>query len=200
MSEKIKNVTAAVLCGGKSSRMGFDKAFLKDHEQYLLVQTVQKLQTLFTQVVLISNTKTKFSDQKEFCGIPVFEDLFSEKGPIGGISTALKQAQTEYVFIMACDMPLPDVNLIGKMYRGLNLEQVFVCSYRKKPEPLFAFYHKSCLPVFEKHIEKGELRPRSTFSFLKVGIYELNDEEKKSIVNLNTPKDIQKWNQTNNKQ
>lgn len=195
MGKKIKNVTAAVLCGGKSRRMGFDKAFLKEDEQYLLLQTVKKLQTLFEQVVLVSNTKTKFADRADFRELPVLEDLYTEKGPIGGISSALHQVQTEYIFAVACDMPLPDVSLIRRMYRGLNQKQVLVCSHQGKPEPLFAFYHKSCLPVFEKHIEMGELKPRSTFSSLEVKVYELSLEEAKSIVNLNTPEDVRKWNE-----
>lgn len=193
MNEKIKHVTAAVLCGGKSRRMGFDKAFLMDQEQYLLLQTVRELQLLFEQTVLVSNTKAKFEDRTDFGNILVLEDLYTEKGPLGGISTALCQVQTEYIFVMACDMPLPDISLIGRMYRKLGQEQVLVCSHQGRLEPLFAFYHKSCLPVFEKQIKKGELKPRSAYSCLKVGMYYLSDEETKYIVNLNTPEDVQKW-------
>ncbi|PWJ47958.1 molybdenum cofactor guanylyltransferase [Faecalicatena contorta] len=195
MSEKIKNVTAAVLCGGKSRRMGFDKAFLMDEEQYLLLQTVRELQILFEQVVLVSNTKAKFEDRTGFREIPILEDFYIEKGPIGGISTALQEVQTEYIFAMACDMPLPDVSLIGRMYRKLGRKQVLVCSHEGKLEPLFAFYHKSCLPAFEEQIRKNELRPRSAFSSLEVEMYHLSGEEKRSIVNLNTPGDVQKWNE-----
>lgn len=59
--KKIENVTAAILCGGKSRRMGFDKAFLMEDEQYLLLQTAGRLQSRFEQVVLVSNTKAKFA-------------------------------------------------------------------------------------------------------------------------------------------
>lgn len=195
MIEKIKNVTAAVLCGGKSRRMGFDKAFLMDKDQYLLPNTVRKLHILFEKTVLVSNTKAKFENWTDFRKIPVFEDLYTEKGPLGGISTALQQVQTEYIFVMACDMPLPDVSLIGRMYRKLGQEQVLVCSHQGRLEPLFAFYHKSCLPVFKKQIEKGDLKPRSAFSFLTVGMYCLSDGDTKNIVNLNTPEDVQKWSE-----
>lgn len=193
MNEKIKHVTAAVLCGGKSRRMGFDKAFLMDEEQYLILQTVRKLQLLFEEVVLVSNTKAKFEGRTDFKEIPVLEDLYVEKGPLGGISTALRQVQTEYIFAMACDMPIPDVNLIRRMYRELGEEQVLVCRNQERLEPLFAFYHTSCLPVFQRQIAEGELKPRSAFSSLKVKVYDLSHEETKNIVNLNTPEDVQKW-------
>lgn len=195
VSEKIKNVTAAVLCGGKSRRMGFDKAFLMEDQQYLLLETAKELQSLFEQVVLVSNTKAKFEGRPDFAKLPVLEDRYVEKGPMGGISTALEQIQTEYAFVMACDMPLPDVGLIGRMYRKLGQEQVLVCSHQGKLEPLFAFYHKSCLPVFKKQIEKGELKPRSAFPALQVELYCLNDEEMNAMVNLNTPEDVREWNQ-----
>ena len=175
--------------------MGFDKAFLMDDRQYLLLQTARELQGLFGQVVLVSNTKAKFDGRMDFTGLSILEDRYMEKGPIGGIGTALEQVQTEYVFIMACDMPLPDIGLIGRMYRKLDQEQVLVCSHQGKLEPLFAFYHKSCLPVFKKQFEKGELKPRSAFPALNVELYPLSDTEINAIVNLNTPEDVEKWNQ-----
>jgi len=193
--KKIENVTAAILCGGRSRRMGFDKAFLMEDEQYLLLQTAGRLQSLFEQVVLVSNTKAKFAGRTDFTEFRIIEDHYMEKGPMGGISTALEQVQTEYVFIMACDMPLPDTGLIGRMYRKLEEDQVLVCSHQGKLEPLLAFYHKSCLPVFKKQMEIGELKPRSAFPALNVGLYCLSDTEINTIVNLNTPEDVQNWNQ-----
>jgi molybdopterin-guanine dinucleotide biosynthesis protein A len=197
--KKIENVTAAILCGGKSRRMGFDKAFLMEDEQYLLLQIAGRLQSLFDQVVLVSNTKAKFVGRTDFMEFRILEDHYMEKGPMGGISTVLEQVQTEYVFIMACDMPLPDIGLIGRMYRKLEGEQVLVCSHQGKLEPLLAFYHKSCLPVFKKQMEIGELKPRSAFPALNVGLYCLSDTEINAIVNLNTPEDVQNWNQKTSK-
>ena len=195
VEKKIKNVTAAILCGGKSRRMGFDKAFLMDDQQYLLLQIAKELQSLFEQVILVSNTKAKFDDRTDFKEYRILEDHYMEKGPMGGISTALEQVQTEYVFIMACDMPLPDMGLISRMYGKLEQEQVLVCSHQGKLEPLLAFYHKSCLPVFKKQMDKGELKPRSAFPALQVGMYCLSDMEINATVNLNTLEDVQKWNQ-----
>ncbi len=175
--------------------MGFDKAFLKSGEQYLLLQTAKEMQSLFEQVVLVSNTKAKFEGQTVFTGLSILEDRYVDLGPLGGISTALEQVQTEYVFLMACDMPLPDIGLIKRMHRKLDQEQVLVCSHHGKLEPLFAFYHKSCLPVFKKQMEKGELKPRSAFLELHVKQYPLGDTEIKTIFNLNTLEDVNEWKQ-----
>lgn len=175
--------------------MGFDKAFLMEEDQYVLLQTVKELQSLFEQVVLISNSKAKFDGRADFAGLCILEDLYMEKGPMGGIITALEQVQTEYVFMIACDMPLPDIGLIGRMYRKLYQEQVLVCSHQGKLEPLFAFYHRSCIPVLKKQMDKNELRPRSAFPALHVDRYCLSEGEMNAIVNLNTPEDVEKWNQ-----
>lgn len=193
MNEKITHVTAAILCGGKSRRMGFDKAFLRDGEHYLLLNTVRELRFLFERVVLVSNTKAKFEAQSDFRDIPVLEDIYTEQGPLGGISSALLQVDTEYIFVIACDMPLSDISLIARMYQRLGQKQVLACSHQGILEPLFAFYHRSCLPVFRKQLGEGNRKPRSAFPSLEVGVYALSGGETKNIVNLNTPEDIQKW-------
>ncbi|HBG12853.1 MAG TPA: hypothetical protein DDX68_16255, partial [Clostridium sp.] len=89
--------------------------------------------------------------------------------------------------------------LIGRMYRKLEEEQVLVCSHQGKLEPLLAFYHQSCLPILKKQMEIGELKPRSAFPALNVGHYCLSDTEMNAIVNLNTPEDVQDWNQKTTK-
>ncbi|WP_367568668.1 molybdenum cofactor guanylyltransferase [Lacrimispora sp.] len=186
-------MTAAVLCGGRSKRMGFDKAFLMDEQHYLLLETARSLKRLFEQVVLVSDTKSKFAGVEGFEEFGILEDRYIQKGPIGGVSTALEQIQTEYAFIMACDMPLMNLGLIDRMYRKLGREQVLLCSHGEKLEPLFAFYHKSCLPAFRKQIEEGQLKLRSAFSELQVGTYCLSEAEISAITNLNTPEDVERW-------
>ncbi|MFT4106952.1 MAG: molybdenum cofactor guanylyltransferase [Lacrimispora sp.] len=190
----MKDVTAAILCGGKSKRMGFDKAFLMEEEHYLLLETARNLKSLFEHVVLVSDTKSKFAGVKGFEEFGILEDGYIQKGPIGGVSTALEQIQTDYAFVMACDMPLMNLDLIDRMYRKLGQKQVLLCSHGEKLEPLFAFYHRSCIPVFKEQIEKGELKLRSAFSRLQVGTYCLSEAEISAITNLNTPEDVEKWN------
>ena len=173
--------------------MGFDKAFLMDEQHYLLLETARSLKRLFEQVVLVSDTKSKFAGVEGFEEFGILEDRYIQKGPIGGVSTALEQIQTEYAFIMACDMPLMNLGLIDRMYRKLGREQVLLCGHGEKLEPLFAFYHKSCLPAFRKQIEEDQLKLRSAFSELQVGTYCLSEAEISAITNLNTPEDVERW-------
>lgn len=60
MAKIIADCTAVLLCGGKSSRMGFDKALLKIQGQYVILQTAEKLMELFEEVILVTNDSQNF--------------------------------------------------------------------------------------------------------------------------------------------
>lgn len=191
---KILNATAVILCGGKSQRMGFDKAYIKYQNQWLILQNADILQKIFEQVVLVSNVQDKLSDIEALENFPVLTDYLQEKGPLGGIYTALIESETPYIFVMACDMPFISAGLIHKMHRELNENQVVLCVHEDKPEPLFAFYHKSCIPVFKKQLDEDNLKIRYSFNQLKVKMLVLSKEEARgAFANINTPKQLAEW-------
>lgn len=86
--------TAVILCGGKSSRMGFDKSKIEIKGKYLIELIAEKLETVFDEVILVAEKKDKFKTLK----YTVLEDLKKEYGPAGGMHTALKYANSKYVF------------------------------------------------------------------------------------------------------
>ncbi|MGL6197374.1 MAG: molybdenum cofactor guanylyltransferase [Lachnospiraceae bacterium] len=191
---KIQNTTAAILCGGKSSRMGFDKALLKYQHESLLLHKATELNKIFDQVILVSNSREKlavFDGLKKFT---ILTDFMPDCGPLGGICTALLEARTSYVFVTACDMPYLNRSLIYKIYEQMDGNQVALCSHDNKTETLFAFYHKNCLPIFQKQISENNLKVRGEFSKLSVKTIRLTDEDSESaFVNINTPEDLARW-------
>lgn len=190
-----RECTGAVLCGGKSSRMGFDKAFLAGAGgQPLLRQNAQALRGLFATVALVSERSAKLAEVPGLGGFAQWQDHYPEKGPLGGICTALEEAGTPYVFAMACDMPQPDFALVERLWRVLDGAQVALCTHGGKAEPLFAFYHKSCLPVFLRQLAEGNLRLRAGFSQLDVKTLDLPEAEAAAaFANLNTPQQLESW-------
>ena len=190
-----RECTGAVLCGGKSSRMGFDKAFLAGAGgQPLLRQNAQALRGLFATVALVSERSAKLAEVPGLGGFAQWQDHYPEKGPLGGICTALEEAGTPYIFVMACDMPQPDFALVERLWRALDGAQVALCTHGGRAEPLFAFYHKSCLPVFRRQLEEGNLRLRAGFSQLDVKTLELPEAEAEAaFANLNTPQQLESW-------
>src|SRR3974390_477672 len=88
-----------LLAGGKSSRMGVDKAFLKFDGRSLLERGVEALHRV-CPVVAIVGEASKFSN----CGVAVVEDIYRNCGPLGGIHAALTHAPAELNLMLAVDM------------------------------------------------------------------------------------------------
>ena len=103
--------TAVILCGGKSSRMGFDKSKIEIGDKLLIEITAEKLEKLFDEVIFIAENKYKFGNIK----YTVIEDLKKDYGPAGGILTGLEYSSSPYTFFIACDMPFINLEYIKYM-------------------------------------------------------------------------------------
>lgn len=148
--------SAVILCGGKSSRMGFDKCTIKVRNKFLIEIIGEQLEQVFENIVLLSNDKERLWNTKYM----VVEDIIANSGPVGAIYTALKQASSKYVFITACDMPIINVDYIKYMMELIKSENVEgVVSYKSKYiEPLYAFYSIDMISTFEREIKKNNFR------------------------------------------
>lgn len=148
--------TAAILCGGKSSRMGFDKCKIKIGDKYLIEIIGEQLEDVFDEIIFISNDLNKFQDIK----YRVVSDIIPDSGPMGGIYSALKYSSSENVFITACDMPIINTDFIRYMMEIINSKKVdgVVSIKSEYIEPLCAFYSKSIIDKFESHIKKGSYK------------------------------------------
>ncbi|MGG5341278.1 molybdenum cofactor guanylyltransferase [Enterococcus sp. AZ192] len=186
----IKEATAVILCGGKSTRMGFDKSLLKVNGEFVLLRTVKQLQKTFPKVLLVANQRTKFP--AVFSQVAIIEDHYHEKGPLGGLATGLEEIETEYLFLVACDIPNLTVDLIRIMTEHLSTYQIVLCQQNGRLEPLFAFYHRSCLSVFQQQLTSKNWRIAKEFDRFSVKIITL--ETSTTINNVNTPKELVFWN------
>jgi molybdopterin-guanine dinucleotide biosynthesis protein A len=148
--------SAVILCGGKSSRMGFDKCTIKVKNKYLIDIIAAELELVFENIVLVSNDVDRFRDSRYI----VVEDIIADSGPIGAIYTALKHATSKYIFITACDMPIINLDYIKYMMELIKNENIQgVVSYNSKYiEPLYAFYSIDMLYTFEGEIKKNNYK------------------------------------------
>lgn len=151
--------TAAVLCGGKSSRMGFDKCKIKIGDKYLIEIIGEQLEEVFDEIILISNDLNKFDNIK----YRVVKDIIPDSGPMGGIYSALKYSSSKNVFVTACDMPVINTGFIRYMSKMLNSESAdgIVSIKSNYIEPLYAFYSTGMIERFEHHIQKGNFKLNS---------------------------------------
>lgn len=184
--------TAAILCGGKSRRMGFDKCRIQIGDRLLLQILGDRLLTVFNQVILIVDEAEKFSDLP-FLAYP---DIFPGTGPLGAIYTALQASSSEHVFITACDMPHIHDPLIQQMKKTILEESVagVVCRKAGYVEPLYAFYGKSMMPSMENLIREG--RYKILDAIMQNPMHILEEEEWRALsdtdlfLNLNTKEDL----------
>ncbi|MFV0504401.1 MAG: molybdenum cofactor guanylyltransferase [Lachnospirales bacterium] len=186
------DTTAVILCGGKSLRMGFDKSLLEFDGQFVLLKTMEEIKKLFDKVILVTNTKEKFP--KDFSAATIVEDNYIGKGPLGGLVTALESVETDNVFLLACDMPNLNLDLINIMGKFVKDYDIVICGKGKKLEPLYAFYSKKCLPTFQNQLMGENLRIRKEFDKFLVKVVSLEEE---MLINVNTPKDLSLWTNRN---
>ena len=150
---------AVILCGGKSSRMGFDKALAKVNGQYLLEIVAGKLRKVFDTVKLCASSREKFS----FTGLEVIEDIEGAgTGPAVAILSALVQANATNIFVTACDMPfiLPEhIAYMKSLLEGSDIAyDALIPINGEHVEPLYGFYSVSAIPVFREEVAEGRYK------------------------------------------
>ncbi|MDU2064600.1 MAG: molybdenum cofactor guanylyltransferase [Sporomusaceae bacterium] len=197
--ELLKSIQPVILAGGKSSRMGENKALLRLNGRSLIEIISGKLQQVFTEKPLIvTNTPSEY----DFLALPMVSDTYQERGPLGGLEAALCWSKQSTLFVAACDMPCVDVTLVRQMATFCGTyDAVVPGSGDGMMEPLQAFYTKACLPAVTRllQMEQGRmvllLQQVNTYYFpTQAG---QNQELAFNFVNVNTKDDWlqlkQKW-------
>ena len=185
-------MNASILVGGKSSRMGSNKAFLELKGKTFIELQIELLREMFDEIFISANTSSEY----EYLNLPIFKDIYPGKGPLGGIYTSLINSSSLHTFMLACDMPFVGPELI-KHLKDLTKEyDVVIPKSEKGLEPLHAFYSKNCIDPIKRSLDENNLRIIGFFPHVKVKIVELDsiassDRFKNSIKNLNTMDDYE---------
>lgn len=184
----MKDASAAILCGGRSSRMGFDKSLMVIHGRFVLAVMARELQRAFGEVLLVTNDPDKFAGISPLKNCRVVADCYPGKGPIGGIYTALTQSRFDRTFVIGCDMPVIDLGFLGKLYAKHDAD-VVIPRNGDFIEPLYAFYANHCAPAVQTCIVQGKLAVRACFPQLNVEEVDAGTNCE-IFVNLNRPEDL----------
>ena len=141
--------TAVILAGGKSSRMGFDKQYIKLNGVLLIERQMQMLQNIFSEIVVVSNKPELYQDYNCI----LVEDQLRNFGPMGGIHAGLMAAKNQFSYFIACDMPHINEDYIMHMLNIIKEgpdNQAIITRFGQWLEPFNAFYSKSAISVFEQ--------------------------------------------------
>lgn len=185
-------ISVAVLAGGQSSRMGTDKSFVQLNGKPLIQHVLETVRLLSVPITLITNDPEPY---RAF-GLPIFSDIFPEKGSLGGLYTAISYSSTPYTLCIACDMPFLNQALLLYLMRQCEGFDAVVPRIGGRPQPIHAVYGGGCLSPIKRQIEEGQLRVRELYPRIKcrfVDDDELKqiDPELKSFTNINTPEEME---------
>jgi molybdenum cofactor guanylyltransferase len=141
-----KEITAIILAGGKSSRMGSDKSLLKLGNRTLIEHVVDSIRPYVSAVIVVTNDEEKYSFLNNVTFVP---DIIKNQGPFIGLISGIKSIDTKWCFVTSCDMPLIDGNIIEYLWR--RKDKYIVSPFSNYGyEPLISLYSKEILPYAEK--------------------------------------------------
>lgn len=145
-------MTGIILCGGQSKRMGRQKAFLPFAGSTLIEHSVDLMHDVFDEVLLVSNNPDEF----EHISANLVRDIIPRRGPLVGILSGLLVAKHQHCFVMPCDMPLVDEELIRAMAARRQETDLLVYSCDGNLEPLLAIYSRKLIEALEEVIFLGK--------------------------------------------
>jgi len=195
------SLTAAILAGGKSARMGQDKALLRFEPEgpTLLEMTIASLARIVARVIVIAPLERGYQS----LGLEVVSDAFPGAGALGGIATGLLAVGSCDLFVVACDHPFLSEPLIRHLASLENDYDVLAPRTQGRSrqggpfvvQTLHAIYRPSCLPVLRDVIEKGY--ESSMDLFRQVNLRTIDepelrrfDPELRSLISVNTPETL----------
>jgi molybdopterin-guanine dinucleotide biosynthesis protein A len=189
-----KDITGIILAGGKSSRMGTDKGFLKLNNKTFIEYSIEALQPLVSQIIIVSN-----DPDYDVFKMKRVEDLIKDAGPLAGIHSGLKHSRTEYNLVLSCDIPLIKKEVIEKLIDAQDgYQDVIQIVSNGKSMPLIAMYKKTCETTFHKLLQKDERRLQVAMNQCKVKNIVLDPENNLYTANINTPEELKTIAHVNN--
>ena len=187
------DVQGFILVGGVSRRMGRDKAQLAFGGRTLLERVTGALGAATSSMALVG-ARQKYAG----LSLPNVADVHPAWGALGGIHAALSASKSDWILVVACDLPFVTRELFERLktFAGEAVDAVVPTQPDGRPQPLCALYRRNrCLAEAEKLIANGEHTPRALLAIVRtryVQVSELSDlpGAENFFLNLNTPEDF----------
>lgn len=186
----IKDISALILAGGKSRRMGRDKGLLKYQGKSLCGHIIEAVLPCCSELFIVSNHPEYTS-----FGFPLLSDNYSNKGPLAGIEAGLEASTKSFQLVLSCDMPLLSSSLIKKLcVQASDTKTICHFNDQDRIQPLPGLYPTNLVSILQKSIHENQL---SLSVFLKnqaCQAIDLTAQEKKQLLNINNLSDYHQLN------
>ncbi len=185
---KNNKISAIILAGGKSRRMGQDKKLLQitDSGEMLWERTVSLVEPLANEILIIARP-----DEIRYTKHTVIQDIIPGLGPLGGIYTGLKNISTPLALVLPIDMPLLDRQTLKKLLNSATAsDKIIIAKHGQYIEPLVGLYPGAALPHIESMIRRKTYKLRLLFDLYPTRFVDFPDHT--PFLNINTPGDLEK--------
>jgi molybdopterin-guanine dinucleotide biosynthesis protein A len=188
-------VTGIVLAGGKSRRLGRDKAVEPVGGEPLVRRVIGRLSQVTDETVVVVADAERGGELPLDGSTRVAVDLYPGGGSLGGIFTGLSAASGDWGVVVACDMPFLSIGLLGRLLSAREGYDAVVPVVDGRPEPTHAAYSVRCLPYIEPRLQANDLKIAGFFDevrvdFLSESEFEREDPQRLSFFNVNTQDDL----------
>jgi len=182
--------TGWVLVGGRSSRMGLDKALLPFEGRPLALRVADEVANVCGSVALVGDPE-KYRD----LGLTVVPDELPGLGPLAGIEAALRLTSAEWNLVVACDMPALNPTIFRELFEaclaGGNADGALPEYPGGLVEPLCAVYHRRCHASIRRALQAGVRKVTESLQALEIRYVRVASDA--PFANLNTPEDLRKY-------
>lgn len=199
-------ITAVILAGGRSSRMGCDKTLLRLGSHSMVAHQVQLVAPYVSQAIVAVDTADKLGDDLSHLLLPwriAVDDYQSFEGPLAGILAAARIASTDWLLVRAADMPWLEPALMYELLAHISddVDAVVPCGVNNYPEPLCALYRRTHVCQQQKQFDQGKRRVSVLFTsgcslFLTEEQTRSFDSQFISFQNINYPDQLMKAQQS----
>lgn len=179
---KPKNITGILLSGGKSSRMGSDKALMPFQETNFMQAVIESAKPLVNDFFLVSS-----KPEHDGFGLERINDIIEDAGPLSALYTGLNHSRTEYNLVLSCDIPFIKTETLKILFEvDFTQFDIVQLASKGKSMPLIAIYKKNCVPVFLDLLISGERRVRKAIESFKTKTIEVDEALAYQVQNINT--------------
>jgi len=194
-----QDTSAIILAGGKSTRLGRDKASELLLGVSMLQHVVGRVEAVAGEIIVVCAAGQTLPEVETSTRLRVVQDIDPEGGPLGGVFSGLSAISAPRAVIVGCDMPLLQPALLTALL-GLQTDEVDAVVPTNAiflPEPLCAVYSKRCLPGIEKQLASGMLKvalllDRVRTRYVPPAEWRAWDPDGLSFLNVNRDADVQR--------
>ena len=192
------HLTGIILAGGRSRRLGQDKAVQSVGGIRIIDRVITKLSRVVESLTVVIDREERAGELEIDEKVEFIVDCYPDSGSLGGLYSGLKASTTTWSLLVACDMPFISGSLIQYMRSKLETgsSDVVIPNFQGRLQTTHALYRNTCLGHIEERLKQRSLRMDGYFSDVEVCTLQEEDflyigGSKESFFNVNTPTDLQ---------